>query len=198
MPTAVSDERLLARFVSGEDEALGELASRYEALLIGLCTGMLRDRGLAMEAVQETWLRVIRHGRTYDGRASVKTWLYQIAINRCRDLGKSRGARAKRERTHHERAEDYRRAHESGDAHAMDPRLESAVDALEDHQRETVLLCYHRGLTHRQAAEVLGVPMGTIKSRLNKALIRLRAALEDGGDQGESPPKRTGTRGVEA
>jgi len=90
---AVSDERLLALFVSGDDDALGELADRYEGLLIGLCTSMLGDRSLAMEAVQETWLRVIRHGRTYDGRASVKTWVYQIAINRCRDLGRASGAR---------------------------------------------------------------------------------------------------------
>lgn len=186
---AVSDEQLLARFVSGDDEALGELASRYERPLIGLCTGMLGDRALAMEAVQETWLRVIRHARTYDGRASVKTWMYQIAINRCRDLGRSRGARTKRELVHHQREDDIRRATSQSDAHSIDPRLEQAVGGLEDHQRETVLLCYHRGLTHKQAAQVLGVPIGTIKSRLNKALIKLRAALES---------ETTTGRGIEA
>ncbi len=174
---AVSDERLLARFVSGDDEALGELAARYEAQLIGLCTGMLGDRALAMEAVQETWLRVIRHGKTYDGRASVKTWMYQIAINRCRDLGRARGARTKRELVHHQREGDIRKGRSESDGKTVDPRLEAAVSGLEDHQRETVLLCYHRGLTHKQAAEVLGVPIGTIKSRLNKALVKLRDAL---------------------
>ncbi len=175
---AVSDEQLLARFVSGDDDALGELAGRYEGLLIGLCVSMLGDRSLAMEAVQETWLRVIRHGRTYDGRASVKTWVYQIAMNRCRDLGRSSGARAVREKKHHQQEADIRHAKTvAGAGHQIDPRLERAVGDLEDHQRETVLLCYHRGLTHKQAAEVLGVPMGTIKSRLNKALVKLREAL---------------------
>lgn len=176
-----SDERLLARFVSGDDEALGELARRYEGLLLGLCAGMLGDRALAAEAVQETWLRVIRHGRTYDGRASVKTWVYQIAVNRCRDMAKARSAGAARERTHHDRERDARRAHTIAEPSSIDPRLEAAVRGLEDHQRETVILCYHRGLTHRQAAEVLGVPMGTIKSRLNKALERLRESLGSPG-----------------
>ncbi len=186
----LSDERILARFVSGDDEALGELARRYEGLLLGLCTGMLGDRALAMEAVQETWLRVIRHSRTYDGRASVKTWVYQIAMNRCRDLGRSRSASKKRERVHHDRLQDEKKAHVIPTASPVDPRLEAAVGALEEHQRETVILCYHRGLTHRQAAEVLGVPMGTIKSRLNKALEKLRESL---GTQDAVPG-----RGVEA
>jgi RNA polymerase sigma-70 factor (ECF subfamily) len=186
----LSDERILARFVSGDEEALGELARRYEGLLLGLCTGMLGDRALAMEAVQETWLRVIRHSRTYDGRASVKTWVYQIAMNRCRDLGRSRSASKKRERVHHDRLQDEKKAHVIPTASPVDPRLEAAVGALEEHQRETVILCYHRGLTHRQAAEVLGVPMGTIKSRLNKALEKLRESL---GTQDAVPG-----RGVEA
>ena len=145
---------------------------------------------LAMEAVQETWLRVIRHSRTYDGRASVKTWVYQIAMNRCRDLGRSRSASKKRERVHHDRLQDEKKAHVIPTASPIDPRLEAAVGALEEHQRETVILCYHRGLTHRQAAEVLGVPMGTIKSRLNKALEKLRESL---GTQDAVPG-----RGVEA
>ncbi|MFI4892295.1 MAG: RNA polymerase sigma factor [Phycisphaerales bacterium JB058] len=186
----LSDERILARFVSGDEEALGELARRYEGLLLGLCTGMLGDRALAMEAVQETWLRVIRHSRTYDGRASVKTWVYQIAMNRCRDLGRSRSGSKKRERVHHDRLQDEKKAHVIPTASPVDPRLEAAVGALEEHQRETVILCYHRGLTHRQAAEVLGVPMGTIKSRLNKALEKLRESL---GTQDAVPG-----RGVEA
>ncbi len=186
----LSDERLLALFVSGEDEALGELARRYEGLLLGLCTGMLGDRALAMEAVQETWLRVIRHSRTYDGRASVKTWVYQIAMNRCRDLGRARSSSKNRERVHHDRLQGARKAHVIPTASSIDPKLEAAVGALEEHQRETVILCYHRGLTHRQAAEVLGVPMGTIKSRLNKALEKLRESL---GTQGVAPG-----RGIEA
>lgn len=186
----LSDERLLALFVSGEDEALGELARRYEGLLLGLCTGMLGDRALAMEAVQETWLRVIRHSRTYDGRASVKTWVYQIAMNRCRDLGRARSSSKNRERVHHDRLVDARKAHVIPTASSIDPKLEAAVGALEVHQRETVILCYHRGLTHRQAAEVLGVPMGTIKSRLNKALEKLRESL---GTTGVAPG-----RGIEA
>src|SRR5262245_49206087 len=71
-----TDEQLLSRFLRGEREALGELARRYELPLLGLCAGMLggrRDR--ALDAVQETWMRVIRYGHTFSGRCSLKTWL---------------------------------------------------------------------------------------------------------------------------
>lgn len=176
--SVVGDEQLLARFVSGDDEALGELASRYEGPLLGVCYSMLGDRSLAMEAVQDTWLRVVRHGRTYDGRACVKTWLYQIALNRCRDIGRRRSASAKREAEHHRREAEARSAGmETARSEPMDDRLVRAVQGLDEPLREAVVLCYHRGLTHRQAAEVLGVPMGTVKSRLNSALTRLRSAL---------------------
>ena len=174
----VGDERLLARFVSGDDAALGELANRYEGPLLGVCYSMLGDRSLAMEAVQDTWLRVVRHGRTYDGRASVKTWLYQIAMNRCRDIGRRVSASRAREAEHDRREADLRSARDGASAvHSMDDRLVRAVQALDEPLREAVVLCYHRGLTHRQAAEVLGVPMGTVKSRLNSALTKLRSAL---------------------
>lgn len=179
---AVSDERLLARFVSGEDDALGELAGRHERAMIGLARGMLWDESLALEAVQETWVRVIRFGSGYDGRASVKTWLYHILMNRCRDLVRSERARSARER---------RRA--LGEVAAESPgrlseRVHLAVCELEEPGRETLILCFHRGMTHREAADVLGVPIGTIKSRLHKAIGRLRERLGvEAGELWETP-----------
>ncbi|MEM8758508.1 MAG: RNA polymerase sigma factor [Planctomycetota bacterium] len=168
-----SDEQLLARFVSGDEAALGELAQRYESAMVGLAAGIVggpsRDRTAAMDAVQETWVRVIRHGHTYDGRASVKTWMYTILTNVCRDRRRRDAARRTRERT--------RRTVEQHAAAAIDPRVLEAVADLEEPGRETVVLCFHRGLTHAQAADVLGVPLGTVKSRLHKAMTRLRERL---------------------
>jgi RNA polymerase sigma-70 factor (ECF subfamily) len=183
----VSDERLLARFVAGQDEALGELARRHERAMIGLARGMLWDEGLAREAVQETWVRVIRFGSGYDGRASVKTWLYHILVNRCRDRLRSDRARSARERR---RARDEAGAHgsEMDDRGALSERVRDAVRELEEPGRETVILCFHRGMTHREAADVLGVPIGTIKSRLHKAIGRLRERLAvEAGELWETP-----------
>src|SRR5262245_21465378 len=81
-----SDESLLQAFNKGERQALGLLAKRYERPLLGLALGLLSGRDdLARDAIQETWLRVIRYGKTFNGSSSVKTWLYRIAINRCHE-----------------------------------------------------------------------------------------------------------------
>src|SRR5262249_29261237 len=87
MASQLDDEQLLKRFAKGERNALGELARRYELPLLGLACGMLGGRrDLAMDAVQETWMRVIRFHSNFNGRSSVKTWLYRIAINQCRNV----------------------------------------------------------------------------------------------------------------
>src|SRR5262245_30414828 len=92
MSPAKSDETLLAEFLKGRKTALVELAHRYEAKLLGLAQGMLGQRSeLAHDAIQETWLRVIRFGAQFNGNCTFKTWLYRIAINRCHDLSRMLG-----------------------------------------------------------------------------------------------------------
>src|SRR5262245_49789742 len=87
LPDSPTDEQLLTRFVKGDRNSLGELARRYELPLLGLTCGMLGGRReLAMDVVQETWIRVIRFAHTFNNASRVKTWLYRIAINQCRDV----------------------------------------------------------------------------------------------------------------
>jgi RNA polymerase sigma-70 factor (ECF subfamily) len=178
-----SDEQLLARFTRGDRAALGELASRHESLLVGLATGLLGGRAdLARDAVQDSWVKVIKHGKSFAGQSSFKTWLYRIVINRCKDVRE----RESRPRMHPEdsmlAAAHTHEAHEPppsmASQHAeLNGTLRAAVDELGGPQRLVVLLCYHRGLTHTEAADVLGIPVGTLKSRLNAALKDLRAQL---------------------
>lgn len=175
-----SDESLLARFVSGDDAAMGALAARYEAALIGVARGFLHDEPSARDAVQDTWVRVIRSAAGFDGRASVKTWLYTILLNRCRDIRRSELSRRRRERT-------VRPTRGSGDSVGVERRVHDAVEQLGEPGRETLVLCFHRGLTHAEAAAVLGVPIGTVKSRLHKAMSRLRAALGVAECETEAP-----------
>jgi RNA polymerase sigma-70 factor (ECF subfamily) len=173
MPTEPSDEALLSAFAAGDESALGELARRYETALLGLARGMLGGRNdLARDAVQETWVRVMRYGHGFQGRSSVRTWLYRIAINRCRDLA-ARDAR---------RHPPVARRGDAGPPPPAGPTddlatLQRAVDELAAAQREAVLLCYHRGMTHTLAAEILDIPVGTLKSRLHAALGALREEL---------------------
>jgi RNA polymerase sigma-70 factor (ECF subfamily) len=170
------DLDLLRRFSKGDDGALGELAARYERPLLGLAMGLLSDQELARDAVQETWLRVIKSARHFAGASSVKTWVYRILINRSLDLrqarSRSQAAPLPDQATSAAHSPDQAAHHlENGQL------LRHAVDALSPDQRLILLLSYHEGLSHAAAAEVLDIPIGTLKSRLHAALTQLRARL---------------------
>jgi RNA polymerase sigma-70 factor (ECF subfamily) len=176
MPTT-SDEQLLSDFLTGERAALAELANRYEARLLGLAAGLLAGRrDLACDAVQETWLRVIRFGHQFGGRSSFKTWVYRIAVNQCRSLQEFNGHAADRDPLP---GKPPTAAGPAAAAEAADQSraVRAAVERLDPDKRLVVLLCYHAGMTHEQAADILEVPLGTLKSRLHAALTELRAAL---------------------
>lgn len=181
-PPPPTDEQLLDQFVRGRRDALGQLAGRYETALLGLALGLLRGRhDLAVDAVQETWVRVIKYAGTFRGASTVKTWLYRIAINRCRDVAADRGLESG--------AAAEGGTLTSADAavtglarSAEEERVESlrrAVWRLGESQSLVLLLCYHHGFTHEQVAAVLDVPLGTVKSRLASALSNLRTTLSE-------------------
>lgn len=177
MKLGTTDEELLRRFVGGDRSALGALARRYEDPLLGLSAGLLGGQdALARDAVQETWLRVIRFGESFNGRAGFKTWLYRIAINQCRSLQAARPPAA----SDHPAAARTR-AEPTPDASAQEAErtaaLHAAVESLVADRRLVVLLCYHEGMTHAEAADILEIPLGTLKSRLHAALTELRERL---------------------
>lgn len=178
MTTQAPDDReLLARFVKGDEAALGSLASRYEPALLGLARGLLFGKAdLAADAVQDTWLRVIRSAGTYSGEAAVKTWIYRILINRCHDLRAKATTAAKATAAIAESRAGSRPIDQRTPAE-HDPALQHAIDSLPEDRRTIILLCYHRGLTHELAAGALGIPIGTLKSRLNAALKELRTVI---------------------
>jgi RNA polymerase sigma-70 factor (ECF subfamily) len=126
--------------------------------------------------VQETWIKVIKHAKGFEGRSSVKTWLYRVAINRARDLAASKMARPAPSAI----VQTLEAANAAGES-TGDPDdlagLHRAMAKLAEPARLILLLCYHRGLTLAQAAEVLNIPLGTLKSRLHAALNELRATL---------------------
>lgn len=178
MADPMTDEQLLASFAAGDTAALGALAERHERALLGFARGVLGGEDLARDAVQDAWVRVIRHAGSFKGRSTFKTWMYRIVINRCNEIkGKGRRRLAALPMDAGEPA-----AHTPAAEHSvaeLNGTLARAVDELDERKRMAVLLCYHEGITHELAAEILGVPLGTLKSRLNAALNQLRGRLSE-------------------
>jgi RNA polymerase sigma-70 factor (ECF subfamily) len=185
MDRGLPDEKLLTRFAQGDRAALGELAKRYERALLGLAGGLLNGSSvLAGDAVQETWLRVIRFADRFDGRSSFKTWLYRIAINQCHSLRANGRATAQTIAGANAAATTSNAApsaepgpQKAAEAAESRTALRAVLESLAPEQRDVLLLCYHQGLTHQQAAEILELPVGTLKSRLHAALETLRGRL---------------------
>ncbi len=186
------DEAYLLRFVTeGDRGALGELAARHESALLALAGSILTGYGLeagmawgeAREVVQDAWVQVIRKGDTFKGKSSFKTWLYRVVINLC----KNRATALNRRQVGMARLMEVKRQLEEETADGVPTvwleRMETqrwlleALQQLGVGQREILLLCYHGGMSHGEAAEVLEIPVGTLKSRLNAGLNELRELL---------------------
>ena len=171
---SLSDSELIARVLLADDHhAFTELVRRHQSALRGLLRKLTRgNEVLADELAQETFLRAYRSLKQYRGDAKFSTWLHRIACNAFQS--------------------DVRRAkpHETLDAHeselAENPAIdridlqhdiEEAMKILTEPERAAVTLCYTSGLTHEEAADVLRLPLGTVKTNILTAKQKLRRYL---------------------
>jgi RNA polymerase sigma-70 factor (ECF subfamily) len=173
-----TDEDLIAAVAAGDEPALEELCRRYERPLHHFLYRFTGGRDVD-DLYQETWIRAVRAAPRFDPTRRFSTWLFQIAINLCRDWHR----RPPPEPVAPARAEAGVSALGSAE------RIEAAVDArrllaaLPEAQRSVVILRYYHGLTEAEAAEILGCPRGTVKSRLHHAMARLGALARRGAGE---------------
>jgi RNA polymerase sigma-70 factor (ECF subfamily) len=189
-PTAESDELLLTRLRDGERDVFGILVRRYERELFGYLRRYLGDDDLADDVFQNTFVQVFLKIHQYEPGRAARPWLYAIATNQAID------ALRRRNRRFADRPSDtLATADEDGEPRAFfellpsaedappeaaeraeqRERVRAAVDRLPELLRQAVLLVYFQGLKYQDAAEVLGIPVGTVKSRLHAALTKLTA-----------------------
>ena len=172
------DEALLALIARGDDDALAELYDRFGGVAYRLAYRVLPDPALAQDAVQDAFLGAWRTAISYDPeRGQASTWLLTLVHRRAVDLV---------------RREDRRRADqldvaplastettdETAAVREQRRAVQAALAQLPDEQRQALELAYYGGLTQTELAERLGVPLGTVKSRMFAALGRLRELLE--------------------
>jgi RNA polymerase sigma-70 factor, ECF subfamily len=175
-----SEEALLARVARGDEAALGEVYDRFGRVAYGLALRILRDERLAEDAVQEAFLAVWRQAASYrPDRAKAQTWILTLVHRRAVDLVR----REERRRADAlEPGSEPAGASAAEDAELRDRRtaVQAALAQLPDDQRRPIELAYYGGLTQSELADQLGLPLGTIKSRMFAGLKRLQELLPDG------------------
>lgn len=172
------DQRVVARARQGDHGAFRELVGHYDAGLRALAYRLLGDRHRMDDVLQDAYLKAYRALPSFRGDASPGTWLYRITYNACIDeLRRRRNV----VQLPLERAEDHPDPHGDVGARAGDRAvLAQALDTLPPDQRAVVLLVDAKGFDYADAAAVLGIPEGTVRSRLSRARARLRRALGAG------------------
>lgn len=173
---ALSDETLLAAMGAGDADAAAVFVRRFQSRVYGLALTMLRDPDVAEDVAQDTFVRAWRHAATYDARRGrVPTWLLTIARNAALDRARSRPVTPVDPDV--VTAELDRAAPNDGLDVADRDYLRRAIAALPDDQRRALVLAMYAGRTAREIAELEGVPLGTVKTRIRAAMGKLRTAL---------------------
>jgi len=186
------DVELLSRLRNGNEEAFVKLVSRYQQPMLRLARSMVSSHAVAEEAVQDTWMGVVRGIDRFEGRSALKTWMFRILVNRARSAGSREHLNVPIEALH---AVDPSRFDEQGhwadpvdrwtehsderlDAAAWVPLLKSALDDLPPRQREVVILRDVEGLSGDETCEVLGISKGNQRILLHRGRSRLREILD--------------------
>jgi RNA polymerase sigma-70 factor (ECF subfamily) len=179
------DERLIRLIAQSQEGALAQLYDRYNRLVFSLALAIVNDRATAEEVTLDVFMRVWQKASTYRAeQAKVSTWLTHIARHHAIDVLRRRAARPDQHAVHWE---DMILKVESSGPDPQDmaeislrrERILAALAQLPREQSQALTLAFFGGYTHSQIAELLGQPLGTVKTRLRLAMQKLRELLRD-------------------
>jgi RNA polymerase sigma-70 factor (ECF subfamily) len=183
----VSDEDLVMAVQAGDTESLGVLVGRWEQPLFRFVYRMLPRRDDAHDVCQETFLRILKRADRYRPGSRFSTWMYQIALNLCRDRARRRkrwglilsDSHAFDERSHEGGFPSTGRPDPAAEAERSElaAAVHVALGEIPPEQREVLILKEFEGLKFKEIAEILGCPESTVKSRMYYGLNGLRTVL---------------------
>ncbi|MFI6490450.1 RNA polymerase sigma factor SigM [Streptomyces sp. NPDC050564] len=202
-----SDQDLLTRHVEGDPDAFGELVRRHRDRLWAVALRTLGDREEAADAVQDALVSAYRAAHTFRGQSAVTTWLHRITVNACLDRARKAASRKTSPVDDTERLEQLLEPHEAASAPAerndLHRELLEALGTLPADQRAALVLVDMQGYPVAEAARILDVPTGTVKSRCARGRARLLPLLthlrtgngsgEDGKKSGDGRNRTQGT-----
>lgn len=167
----IPDEALFVDYRNGNGTALETLVRRYEKPLYHFLLRRTGDVAQAEDVFQETWIHVMRGRHTFQESRSFRTWLYAVAANAARRVRVRPEVLAAEAVSNDPPAAPLERRE-------MSERIRSLIDSLPEAQREAFLLFEYEGMSYPEISQVLGRPVGTLKSQMHYALKTVRAGLE--------------------
>ena len=185
MDTPGTDEIIVQRALTGDAEAFGEIVRRWERRIFALAYGMLGREEDARDATQETFLAAFRNLRGFRGEAKVSSWLHRIAVNQC--ITRQRQARVRSEAALDDEQEkdaaSFATPVRYSPSRVVEGRQETvavrrAINSLPMELRQVVIMKEFEELTFREIADVLELPLSTVKSRLYTAMKQLQMRLQ--------------------
>jgi len=184
----LSDAEILAEVAAGDIDAYGKIVGRYRGRLYNFVFRFVSDKETAEDIVQETFLRAFRKRKEYRAIANFSTWLFTIAGN----LAKSELRRRKRWRlfslhrddesdTGMELPDETYRPDKVAESSLADDQIQDAIASLPENYRQVILLRDVEGMAYQEIAEIVDCPVGTVKSRVNRARLKLQQKLKNEG-----------------
>jgi len=173
-------EALLGLVARGDQQAFAELYRRVAAAVFGLVTKVVRNPAQSEEVTQEVFVELWRTASRFDPeRGAARSWIMTAAHRRAVDRVRSAQSAAERDDRvgRRDQQRPYDEVVEQVETSLERERVRRGLDTLTELQREALVLAYYGGYSHREIAELLGVPPGTVKTRLRDGLIRLRDHL---------------------
>lgn len=188
-PVTVDDWTLVDGLQAGDDQAFEALIQRFEQPVFGVVSRLVDDAGDAADVVQEVFLKIFRNIGGFRGDSSLKTWIYRIAVNEARNQHRWFGRHRGKEFTLEPSASDVPglsdRLRDPGPSpfqltldHEMRAMIEMALQSLGGNQRTVLVLREIEGLSYEEIGQILGISLGTVKSRILRGREALRRQLQ--------------------
>lgn len=184
----MTDQEMIMRCKKGDREAFNCLVTKYQKQVFNIAYGMLSDYEDASDASQEVFVKVYRYISAFRGQSSFTTWLYRVCSNVCNDILRKRQRRGitvsldadeDTEGSVNELPSEEPGPYESLELTERQRVVREAIDSLRDEYREIIIYSDMQQLSYDEVASILKCPVGTVKSRLNRARNALKKKLSD-------------------
>lgn len=183
----MSEKELISLLKKGDRAAFNVLIEQYQAKVYNIATGMLSDPEDALDASQEVFINVFKSIGSFKEDSALSTWIYRICANVCKDFLRKRMRRltvvsldsGDEEDEPLEIADDTKSPEQLSQQSELQRLVRETMDSLSPEYKEVLLLCDIEGLSYEEIAQVLKCPIGTVRSRLNRARQALRKKISE-------------------